>query len=144
MEGMSSLLSADLDTAEVRKARGAFFTPEAITRFISDWAIRSSDDLVLEPSTGDAAFLVSAVERLRSLGGEAAEPPRVDGVEIHAGSAHTARSRIEEAGGIPRITISDFFRVEPQPLYSAVIGTHRTFAIKTSQGNPAPAPAKPP
>lgn len=122
MEGMSSLLSADFDTAEVRKARGAFFTPAAITRFISDWAIRSSDDLVLEPSTGDAAFLVSAVERLRRLSGEAAEAPRVDGVEIHASSAHTARLRIEDAGGIPHITISDFFRVKPQPRYSAVIG----------------------
>ena len=122
MEGMPSLLSADVDTADLRKARGAFFTPEAITRFISDWAIRSSDDTVLEPSTGDAAFLVSAVERMRQLSGGSPTAPRVDGVEIHANSARVARSRVEEAGGIPHITVSDFFRVKPQPRYSAVIG----------------------
>lgn len=119
---MPSLLPADVDTAELRKARGAFFTPEAITRFISHWAIRSSDDTVLEPSMGDAAFLVSAVDRLRKLRGESAAAPRVDGVEIHAASAHVARSRIEEAGGIPDITVSDFFRVEPRPRYTAVVG----------------------
>ncbi|MCB5273710.1 Modification methylase Eco57IB [Arthrobacter sp. SO5] len=119
---MPSPLSADVDTAELRKARGAFFTPEAITRFISDWAIRSSDDTVLEPSTGDAAFLVSAVKRMRHLSGESALAPRVDGVEIHANSARVARSRVQEAGGIPNIAVSDFFRVEPQPRYSAVIG----------------------
>ncbi len=55
------------DTAEVRKARGAFFTPDAITRYITDWAIRTSRDTVLEPSAGDAAFLVQAVRRLRAL-----------------------------------------------------------------------------
>lgn len=122
MEGMPSIMVPDVDTAELRKARGAFFTPETITHFISEWAIRSSDDKVLEPSTGDAAFLVSAVERLRELGDGTKGLPRVDGVEIHAKSAETARARIEEAGGIPHITISDFFRVKPRPLYSAVIG----------------------
>ena len=32
--------SAALDTAELRKARGAFFTPEPVARYITDWAVR--------------------------------------------------------------------------------------------------------
>lgn len=110
-----------IDTAELRKARGAFFTPDSITRFITDWAIRSPDDSVLEPSAGDAAFLVQAVRRLRELqGGNTA--PRVDGVEIHSHSARVARARVEEAGGDPHLTVSDFFLVEPKSRYSVVIG----------------------
>lgn len=111
-----------IDTAELRKARGAFFTPAAITSFLSDWAIRAAEDSVLEPSAGDAAFLVAAVRRLQELGSDPSVQPVVDGVEIHSHSAETAESRVVEAGGVPRITVSDFFRVKPDPKYSAVIG----------------------
>jgi adenine-specific DNA methylase len=107
------------DTAAVRKARGAFFTPEPITRFIADWAIRSWDDRVLEPSAGDAAFLVEAVRRLRELG---VERPKVEGIEIHDHSARIARRRIREAGGSGRVSVSDFFEVAPRRHYDAVIG----------------------
>ncbi|APT87489.1 HsdM family class I SAM-dependent methyltransferase [Corynebacterium flavescens] len=111
--------AAPVDTAELRKARGAFFTPDAITRYITDWAIRSSTDTVLEPSAGDAAFLVQAVRRFQAHGSKA---PVVDGVEIHEHSALVARRRVEEAGGSPNITVSDFFLIEPQARYSAVVG----------------------
>ncbi|MFK0239213.1 class I SAM-dependent DNA methyltransferase [Microbacterium sp. NPDC090281] len=117
-----SPVPATLDTAELRKARGAFFTPRAITRFISEWAIRTPNDTVLEPSAGDAAFLVQAVHRLQQLGAGDAPNIRVDGVEIHADSARIARTRIKEAGGDPRLIVSDFFLVDPEPRYSVVIG----------------------
>jgi len=116
-----ALASAQADTAELRKARGAFFTPEAISRFITNWAIRDATDRVLEPSAGDAAFLVQAVRRLRDLG-TGDEFPRVDGVEIHAPSAAAARARVAEAGGRAVVVDSDFFMVQPQPRYSVVIG----------------------
>ncbi|OII21326.1 methyltransferase [Frigoribacterium sp. MCBA15_019] len=107
------------DTADLRKARGAFFTPEPLTRFIANWAIRAEGDLVMEPSAGDAAFLVEAVRRLSDLG---ADRPKVAGVEIHAHSATVAADRITEAGGIADITHNDFFLVDPVPTYDAVIG----------------------
>lgn len=110
------------DTAELRKARGAFFTPEPITRFIVDWAIRGHDERVLEPSAGDAAFLVEAVRRLRELSDDPGHRPLVDGVEIHSHSATLARTRVVESGGVPRITESDFFLVEPEPIYDAATG----------------------
>lgn len=77
--------------------------------------------MVLEPSCGEAAFLTHAVTRLRALGaGE--NTPTVDGVEIHPASAATARQLVAAAGGRANIRVSDFFLVEPEQRYSAVIG----------------------
>lgn len=110
------------DTAALRKERGAFFTPDEITRFVTRWAIRAASDQVMEPSAGDAAFLVSAVARLRELSPDSDALPTVEGVEIHAHSARVARQRVREAGGKARIRHSDFFLVEPEPIYDTVIG----------------------
>ncbi|MGX1695336.1 N-6 DNA methylase [Microbacterium keratanolyticum] len=109
------------DTAALRKARGAFFTPPEITRYIATWAIRSGADRVMEPSAGDAEFMIAAVDRLRLLDRDA-QPPTVDGVEIHDYSARVGRQRVRDAGGVPHIKTSDFFLVEPTPAYDAVIG----------------------
>jgi adenine-specific DNA methylase len=110
------------DTPALRKARGAFFTPAAITSFIAGWAIRTASDRILEPSAGDAAFLVATVDRLHELDLEGGTAPVVDGIEIHAHSARFGRERVREAGGEPRIRVSDFFLVDPEPNYDAVIG----------------------
>lgn len=107
------------DTPGVRKARGAFFTPAPIVDFVTNWALREAGDTVLEPSAGDAEFLVAATRRLRALGH--AEPV-VHGVEIHDYSAKIGRRRVREAGGRARIRVSDFFLVDPKPGYTAAIG----------------------
>lgn len=107
------------DSAAARKARGAFFTPPSITRYLADWAVREPADTVFEPSAGDAAFLVAATERLRSLG---VETPELHGVEIHAASAATARRRVAQAGGRATVRTADFFDVAPRPTYTAVLG----------------------
>ena len=54
-----------MDTQSNRKARGAFFTPAEISRYLAQWAIQSANDVVLEPSCGEASFLLAAGERLR-------------------------------------------------------------------------------
>lgn len=118
-------LSAVPDSATARKARGAFFTPDAIAEFMTNWAVRSADDLVLEPSCGEAAFLTQAVRRIAELHAASdalTVPPRVDGVEIHGPSAAEAERLVREAGGDPRIVTSDFFTVKPEPRYTAIVG----------------------
>lgn len=107
------------DRPDARKARGAFFTPAEIARYVARWAIRAPGDRVLEPSAGDAAFLVQAADALKDLGAAA---PVVDGVEIHRDSAATARARVRAAGGSPRVRVADFFTVAPAARYDAVIG----------------------
>lgn len=114
--------SVPQDTPQQRKQRGAFFTPGPITRFITAWAVRSPADRVLEPSAGDAGFLVAAVDRLRGLAPSPSRRPRVDGVEIHPYSAQCGRRRVEAAGGAASILERDFFAVAPEPVYDSVIG----------------------
>lgn len=119
---MDQVASPLVDSPTLRKARGAFFTPEEITRFVTAWALRSPDDRVLEPSAGDAAFLVAAVDRLRDLGKDPSAVPVVDAVEIHGGSVRAAEARVASTGGRAKIREADFFTVDPNPLYDAVIG----------------------
>lgn len=107
------------DPAEARKARGAFFTPAGITRHLAGWAIRDVADRVLEPSAGEAAFLVAAVRRLQELGVEA---PQVHGVELHAESARVAGEVVAAAGGQATVRVDDFFVTEAQPVFDVVIG----------------------
>lgn len=111
------------DTAVLRKARGAFFTPPAISDFMARWAIRDAADEVLEPSAGDAEFMVAATLRLRELAGDPQGfAPCVSGVEIHPDSARTGSQRVVAAGGIPNIHVGDFFDTKPVASHDAVIG----------------------
>lgn len=107
------------DSPALRKARGAFFTPPPIARFISSWAIRHPSDRILEPSMGDAEFLVHAVERLQSLGRSS---PEVFGSELHAWSAERGKQRVAERGGTALVDIGDFFAREDPCPFDAVIG----------------------
>jgi len=116
--------SASIDTAVLRKARGAFFTPEPLARYVTEWAVRSVADQVLEPSCGEAAFLLAAVERLVALrdAETAHRPPHLDGVELHEASASAARGLLRAAGVDADIKVGDFFTFEPTASYDAVIG----------------------
>ena len=105
---------------EVRKARGAFFTPPEITRFISDWAVRTPADSVLEPSCGEAVFLLAAGRRLRDLGGSGTG--RLHGIEIHGTSVGLGRAALAAAGLEAVIRVSDFFDCPSEPGFDAVVG----------------------
>ncbi|MET0450776.1 MAG: N-6 DNA methylase [Mycobacterium sp.] len=129
-----SALPPVADSAAARKARGAFFTPPEIADYVTQWAVRSAGERVLEPSAGDAAFLVAASRRLSALGAQAS--PVLDGVEIHAASARTARQRVRDAGGTPRIRTADFFAVEPDASYTAVIGNPPFIRYQDFRGEP--------
>lgn len=107
------------------EARGAFFTPEPFARYIADWAVRSPSGRLLEPSCGEAAFLLAAVDRLAALLDPTDADPTLgslDGVELHEASAQAARDLLRSAGDEPNITVGDFFTVTPEPLYDAGIG----------------------
>jgi len=114
--------SVRTDTASVRKRRGAFFTPPEISTFLVEWAVRSRGDYVLEPSCGEASFLVPAAQRLIAHGAEGSSKQQLQGVEVHAPSARTARRRLREAGFPGKVLVRDFFDVEPAPVFDAVVG----------------------
>lgn len=109
--------------AVLRKTRGAFFTPHVLCRYVTEWAVRDAKDGVLEPSCGEAGFLLAAGERLAALNPDGGRKPgRLAGVEVHQGSARLAEAVLREAGHETRIEVGDFFAVEPRPVYDAVIG----------------------
>lgn len=90
------------------KARGAFYTPEALTHFLVDWGVRSRDDRVLEPSCGDGAFVSALAARFRTLGGRVSAWHLI-GVEREPPEAEKARTLVPGAD----IRALDFFDLEP-------------------------------
>lgn len=103
------------DSATNRKARGAFYTPPSVARFIADWAVRSADDAVLEPSCGEAIFLhqVAALDGFRGP---------LKGIELHRDSARFAQQRLRADGVDATVAAGDFFRSEPAASFDAVVG----------------------
>lgn len=112
-----------IDTQALRKARGAFFTPPEISRYIADWAIRSKDDVVLEPSCGEASFLSAAAASLRQHGKrDLFFASQLHGIEIHRHSADEAKDVLAASGIDATVQVADFFDVVPGTTYDAVIG----------------------
>ena len=112
-----------MDTNELKKARGAFFTPPDIARYLVRWAVRSPDDRVLEPSCGEAGFLLAAANRLMELGATpSCWEEQLHGVEIFEASARNAETLLRDAGFRTHVAVGDFFEHETPTAYDAVVG----------------------
>ncbi|MDR7060836.1 MULTISPECIES: N-6 DNA methylase [unclassified Sphingopyxis] len=112
-----------MDTQENRKSRGAFFTPPEISRYLARWAIRSPNDVILEPSCGEASFLLAAGERLRDLDAcPLLWSSQLHGVEIHEDSAVAAKSILRDANLDASVTVSDFFDYDERQKFDAIVG----------------------
>ncbi|WP_109505406.1 N-6 DNA methylase [Nocardioides speluncae] len=103
------------DSAELRKARGAYFTPTPVARFIAEWAVRSLGDDVLEPSSGEAVFL-------HEVGRHGKHKGRLVGVELHAASAAKSEHTLKAEGIKAEIHAGDFFLHDQFGSYDVVIG----------------------
>jgi adenine-specific DNA-methyltransferase len=126
----------DATVAELRKARGAFFTPPELCDYIVEWAIREASDVVLEPSCGEAAFMLAAGARLQALGGIAAPRYSLHGIELHEESAVEALSVLRSNGHDASIDVRDFFDVDPEPRFDAVIGNPPYVRYQDFTGEP--------
>ena len=96
-----------------QKLRGGYYTPPRIARFLTEWAVRSPDDCVLEPSCGDGNLLVCAATRLLDLGADSQRVGlQLSGVEWEREEAACARERLSEIGVSDAqccVTTGDFF-----------------------------------
>lgn len=106
------------DSAALRKARGAFFTPPQVTRFLARWGVRSASDTVLEPSCGDGAILDATITRLQQLDGRT--PVRAH--ELHPGTASEARELLARRDYPGEVVVGDFLATQAEPLFDAVLG----------------------
>lgn len=109
-----SLLSGD--SPERRKQRGAFFTPAAIAGFLAAWATAGrSDAKVLDPTCGEAIFLLSAARRLAANGADPASTGELlHGVDLHDASLEQSRMLLAEEGYGASLHVGDFF-AQPTP-----------------------------
>ena len=138
MEGSDVLLrtngavaEAHADPPRTRKARGAFFTPPAIADYLAAWAVDDDPEAkVLDPTCGEAVFLLAAGRRLKELG---RSPNDLDqqlfGVDLHQGSLRDAMELLEREDLDAHLVAEDFFNLStpyelgsPLPLVDAVIG----------------------
>jgi len=70
---------------EARQTLGAYYTPQPVAEALVDWAVRSMDDRVLDPTFGGCAFFSAAIDQLSRLG--ASEPfHQLAGADIDPGA----------------------------------------------------------
>jgi len=103
---------------------GAFFPPPELSRYVAEWAVRSQDDLVLEPLCGEASFLLAAGERLTALRGSAPGHSQLAGVELHKRSAGQALALLRQADLPAAVTTGDFFPGAGRPPRSDPVARH--------------------
>lgn len=105
-----------VDTPALRKARGAFFTPDSLARFLVSWGVQDADDTILEPSCGDAVFLREAGLHLASLRGQVPTRAQLVGVDLHAESVQLGEHSLAEAGLTAELSAGDFFDYAHDPV----------------------------
>lgn len=104
------------DRPELRKQRGAFFTPAPIADFLAAWATGGRPDArVLDPTCGEAVFLLAAARRLAINGADpAATGDLLYGVDLHAASLEHSRMLLNAEGFDADLCTGDFF-AQPTP-----------------------------
>lgn len=112
-----------------RKALGAFYTPPAVSRFLAAWGIDSPDKRVLEPSCGEASFLLAAATRISELKGNktlfdlsSESSGALVGVEIEPEASEQAQRILRESNAQAKIITGNFFDQPPTGDYDVVLG----------------------
>ena len=104
------------------KLRGGYYTPDKISEFITDWAVKAAADTILEPSCGDGSFLNAITHRLKILGATRQEVKKnVIGVELDSVEAEMA------AQYGTTVVCKDFFSyfrevVDDKKKFDAIVG----------------------
>lgn len=74
------------------KLRGGYYTPDKISKFVAEWAVRSPSDTVLEPGCGDGSFLCAISAKLKELGASA-EQIKQNAIGVELGCNEAIKSK---------------------------------------------------
>lgn len=116
-DGLSEVLATGSNAVrdrllEERRKIGAFYTPEPLSQILSDWAIRSPLDFILEPSFGGCGFLQCAQGRLVELG--CVEPRKqIYGCDIDPVAFDYLADVFQAPVDLSRFSPTDFLEVSP-------------------------------
>jgi tRNA1(Val) A37 N6-methylase TrmN6 len=106
------------------KQHGQTYTPEQISKFLTRWAVKSPEDLILEPSVGEGQFVFDAQDRLMQLGaGKEESQQSIYGMDIDSEAISTLqkRAKTELGNEFPNVTVGNLFDSD-LPKVDAVIG----------------------
>jgi adenine-specific DNA methylase len=110
---MKSANQLEIDIRIQDKLRGGYYTSPLIAQLLCKWAIRSSSDIILEPSCGDGIFIEYAINTLYELGAAKNNiPGQLIGVEILSTEAEKSLNKLVTFTGNyshNSIFIDDFF-----------------------------------
>jgi adenine-specific DNA methylase len=112
-----------------KKQIGAYYTPKRVADLLTDWALQSSSDTLLEPSFGGCGFLDAAHERLGTLG--ATSPiSQLYGFDIDKAAfeelGHLFGDKVVDSGVGSHFLLEDFMTATPDKLirgvHDAIVG----------------------
>jgi len=95
-----------------RRYYGSYYTPEVIARAITEWAVRSARDRVIEPSFGDGVFIDACAERLVGLGATLTTP-QVFGTDIDREAVRRVTSANQARALCVALRCADFLAIDP-------------------------------
>lgn len=131
----------ELIPAEERHRLGQFYTPPAIAELITKWAVRNSEDKVLDPGSGSGTFPVKAYRMLLELKGYKQPTEKVhkdilnqiyavdiNPFPLHLTATNLATRYIKAPSSEMNTILSDFFRIAPAQKFIA------PYTVKTPAG----------
>jgi hypothetical protein len=113
-------------TVSEKKRLGVYYTPEPIAELLTEWAIRTAVDRVLEPSFGKCGFLEAVTRRLETEGNE--NPLRqIYGFDVDENAFQGPLEELTAENGVAsNFRKKDFLEVAPEELspdgFDVVIG----------------------
>jgi adenine-specific DNA-methyltransferase len=99
------------DTPALRKARGAFYTPQPIAEYLAEWGVEDDPAAtVMDPTCGEAVFMQAAGRRLADLGVSLERlREQMFGVDLHEASIARSRRLLRAQGLDGSFYAGDFF-----------------------------------
>jgi hypothetical protein len=118
----------ELIPPDERHRLGQFYTPPPICELIAKWAVRSPEDIVLDPGVGSGGFIIQAYKRLLKLktGRERASDEvhkkvldQLYSIDINPFPAHLtamnlAMKNVRAPSTNMNIVVKDFFQIAPK------------------------------
>ncbi len=96
-----------------KRELGAFYTPINVAQILCDWAIRSADEKILEPSFGGCSFLEASVRRLEKLDPQASY--NIFGCDIDPCAFGSLKDKVPQLRA-ENFLLCDFLKLHPEQL----------------------------
>jgi adenine-specific DNA methylase len=105
-------MTTENEITRTKQQLGAYYTPPAVAKLLTDWAVTSPDDTLLDPSFGGCAFLYAALDTLRALNVQS-PGKQIFGTDIDPNAKGYLSPLFEAGASRDQFLIKNFFEVLP-------------------------------